>query len=155
MSLYVKPREFGQIASCTFVSKHPVISLAQVPSSPILFLHPVPRLRRVGSLDVPVFPKEHPGIKLAEDLRCDSDTEVVGPSSDNGIESSNESRGIRAEAFLPFCPQFLPYRFYRFLAWFDQQFVARLTCLGSFVVADVKTQEVKPFCQVNNLGLFL
>ncbi len=54
----------------------------------------------------------------------------------------------------PGVPQLPPEFGYRLLARFDQQFVPRFAGLGGRVMPDVEAEEVKPFPQMNDPGLF-
>jgi hypothetical protein len=86
MSSHVESGEFEKEYSCAFVTKHPVIFPCQIHPSPVLFMFPVPGFLRVSSAGISLLSKEHPMIQLGEDHFRHTYTEVVGPSSDNGVE---------------------------------------------------------------------
>src|SRR5262249_38907962 len=96
---------------------------------------------------------DHPAIQFLEAPTGHSDPEVVRPAADHGVHFPQQSANVFTPAGLPFFLQLFPDRRFRFTARFDQELVAALRVAYS-VVADVEPEEVEPFRQMDNPGLF-
>src|SRR6266568_480772 len=147
-----KPSVFEQVLTGLLVTKHPVVLPVQIKPSPIFALLPFLGFMGVGSLDMSYLFVKHPIIKLVKRLFGSSCAVIVCPTANNGVQSPQDFPDAPPPYCFPLLLHLLPVFLNSLFAWLGQQLPSRFR-VGGFVVPDVETQEIKPFRQVNNLGL--
>jgi hypothetical protein len=75
-------------------------------------------------------------VELLEDVARHDPSMVGCPSADNRVELPDDDINWLSTMCRPDLSEFPSYRFDRFFAWFDQQFVPRRP-IGDFVVTNV------------------
>ena len=152
MPFDLEPLKLEEVRADCFVAKDPLVRPVRVESPPIAVSPPGVGLMGMGPIDPPNRFEEHPIVQGAENCGGDSDTEVVGPAPNDGIERVKNGAHRGSDVLLPECIECGPQCLDGCLTRRDAHLISGFgACRG--VLPDRESEEVEAFFQMDNTRL--